>query len=210
MILINLRREGEALTVWVSRVKTASFWDEVKLRERENGGMGLLPGYHSLMSGRGNVGELNINEVTASWQLTLQWFFQIASRCLCILAGLAGWLPPVGLLRQLAVKSSMGDPHVVGKAVLMLSLWFLIGDWVHHSGPGPAATSHMPQGSVWLDAGLLATGASHEAQHQRNPFPPPELGQGISSLLGYFRLKSTSISSYGLREWMCSTAAELH
>lgn len=98
------------------------------------------------------------------------------------------------------VNSSMGELYVAGTAVLILYLWFLVGDWVHHSGPSPAATSHMPKGSVWLDAGLLATGASHEAQHQRNPLPPSELGQGISSLLGYFRLKSPSISSSGLWE----------
>lgn len=154
-------------------------------------------------------------KVIASWQLKLQWFFQIASCCSWVyletqpLAELAGWLPPVRLVWQLAVNSSMDDPNVLGTAVLILSLWFLVGDWVHHSGPSPAATSHMPQGSVWLDAGLLATGASHEAQHQRNPFTPPEFGQGISSLLGYFRLKS-SISFYGLQELMCSTAPELY
>lgn len=120
------------------------------------------------------------------------------------------WLPPVRLMWSSAASSSVDKTYVVVTAMLILSFWSLAGDWVHHSGPSSSATSHVPQRSVWLDAGMLATGTSHEAQHQRNPFPPSELGQGISSLPGYFRLKSHSISSYGLCEWMCSTAAELH
>lgn len=107
------------------------------------------------------------------------------------------WLPPVRLRWSLAANSSVDETYVVVTAMLILSFWFLVGDWVHHSGPSPSATSHVPQGSVWLDAGMLATGTSHEAQHQRNPFPPSELGQGISGLPGYFRLKSHSISFMG-------------
>lgn len=62
------------------------------------------------------------------------------------------------------------------------------GDRMHHAGQSLAATSNVPPRGLWVDAGVLATRAPHEEEHQGHPHPPSELGQGIAGLSGYSRL----------------------
>lgn len=59
------------------------------------------------------------------------------------------------------------------------------GDRVHHPGPCAAAAPDLPERGVRPDAGLLAARAPHETQHQGDPRPAPEPGQGLAGLPGH-------------------------
>lgn len=56
---------------------------------------------------------------------------------------------------------------------------------MHHTGPGSAATSHLSEGGVRPDAGLLAERALHEAEHQGDLQHAPESGQSLSGVPGH-------------------------
>lgn len=59
------------------------------------------------------------------------------------------------------------------------------GHWMHHAGPGAGEATHLPQGGVPADAGLLAEGAPAEDGHQGHPPPPAGAGQKPTHLPGY-------------------------
>lgn len=67
---------------------------------------------------------------------------------------------------------------------------------MHHPGPCAAAASHLSQGGVQPDAGLLAEGALHEAEHQGDPLHAPEPGQGLARLPGHTGLRQRSPCMY--------------
>lgn len=60
---------------------------------------------------------------------------------------------------------------------------------MHHPGPCAAAASHLSQGGLQPDAGLLAKGALHEAKHQGDPLHAPEPGKGLACLPGHTGLR---------------------
>lgn len=60
---------------------------------------------------------------------------------------------------------------------------------MHHAGTGTGKATHLPQGGVPADAGLLAERAPAEDGHQGHPQPSAGPGQEPAGLPGYPGLK---------------------
>lgn len=56
---------------------------------------------------------------------------------------------------------------------------------MHHAGSGAGEASHLPQGGVPADAGLLAERAPAEDGHQGHPQPPAGPRQEPAGVPGY-------------------------
>lgn len=56
---------------------------------------------------------------------------------------------------------------------------------MHHTRTGAGEATHLPEGGVPADAGLLAEGAPAEDGHQGHPQPPAGPGQEPAGLPGH-------------------------
>lgn len=63
---------------------------------------------------------------------------------------------------------------------------------MHHAGKGAGKATHLSQGGVPADAGLLAERAPAEDGHQGHPQPPAGSGQEPAGVSGYSGLEVPS------------------
>lgn len=68
---------------------------------------------------------------------------------------------------------------------------------MHHAGTGTGEATHLPEGGLLADAGLLAERAPAEDGHEGHPQPSAGPGQEPPGLLGYPGLEGLRANQAG-------------